>query len=203
VFLRLLLRAIAIWVFLAGVSVGQALLEPPYGLKWGDSPEKLIVWASRHSLDVNILLPGDQPALRVVKISSRTGTLPDATESAIEGRFISGRLYEITVHYDGKAATADTVESRFQALKQQLTMTYGALTANQQARSTEDRFTTRTVSFHRETVKGLFLLMAFTEVEDLARKSREARYSVIYRNDNLRTEVERTNKVAPAPPEGP
>lgn len=188
---------------MAGASLGQALLEPPYGLKWGDSPEKLIVWASRHSLDVNILLPGDQPALRVVKITTRTGNLPDTTESAIEGRFISGRLFEITAHYYDKAATADTVETRFQALKQQLTMTYGALTANQQARSTEDRFTTKTVSFHRETVKGLFLLLAFTEVEDLARKSREARYSVIYRNDNLRKEVENANKVAPAPPEGP
>jgi hypothetical protein len=203
VFLRVLLRSIAIWALMAGASLGQALLEPPYGLKWGDSPEKLIIWASRHSLDVNILLPGDQPALRVVKITSRTGTLPDATESAIEGRFVSGRLFEITVHYDDKAATADTMETRFQGLKQQLTMTYGALTANQQARSTEDRFTTRTVSFHRETVKGLFLLLAFTEVEDLARQSRAARYSVIYRNDNLRKEVEQANKSTPAPPEGP
>jgi hypothetical protein len=38
-------------------------------------------------------------------------------------------------------------------------------------------------------VKGLFLLLAFTEVEDLLRKSKEARFSLIYRNDNFRNEL--------------
>jgi hypothetical protein len=49
---------------------------------------------------------------------------------------------------------------------------------------------TRTQSFHREPVKGLFLLLAFTEVEDLLRKSKDARFSLIYRNDNFRKELE-------------
>jgi hypothetical protein len=35
----------------------------------------------------------------------------------------------------------------------------------------------------------LFLLLAFTEVEDLLRKSRDARFSLIYRNDNFRKEL--------------
>jgi hypothetical protein len=54
----------------------------------------------------------------------------------------------------------------------------------------EDQFVTRTQSFHREPVKGLFLLLAFTEVEDLLRKSKDARFSLIYRNDNFRKELE-------------
>jgi hypothetical protein len=48
---------------------------------------------------------------------------------------------------------------------------------------------TRTQSFHREPVRGLFLMLAITEVEDLLRQSREARFSLIYRNDNFRKEL--------------
>lgn len=178
---------------------GQAVLEPPYGLKWGDSPEKLIAWASRHSLDVTISLPGDQPGLRVVKIRARKGFLPGTKESELEGRFLTGRLFELSVHYEDSEASADLMEQRFQVLKRQVTTEQGTLTANQQKRSVEDQFATRTQSFHREPVQGLFLLLAFTEVEDLLRKSATARYSLIYRNDNLRLELEKLN-ASPAPP---
>jgi hypothetical protein len=47
-------------------------------------------------------------------------------------------------------------------------------------------------------VKGLFLMLAFTEVEDLLRKARTCRFSLIYRNDNLRTEIERLLASPPA-----
>jgi hypothetical protein len=47
------------------------------------------------------------------------------------------------------------------------------------------------VSFHREPVQGLFLLLAFTEVEDLLRESKEARFSLIYRNENFKNEVQK------------
>ena len=93
------------------------------------------------------------------------------------------------------------MEERFIKLRRQLSTDHGALTANQQQRSTEDQFTTRTQSFHREPVKGLFLMLAYTEVEDLLRKTKEARYSLIYRNDNLRMEIERL-LATPAPPAG-
>lgn len=192
-----------IWVtLLHGSALGQAVLEPPYGLKWGDSPEKLISWASRHSLDVTISLPGDQPALRVVKVQARKGFLPGTQESAIEARFLTGHLFELTVHYNDPETPVDLMEERFQKLKRQLSSDHGALTANQQRRSTEDQFSTRTQSFHREPVKGLFLMLAFTEVEDLLRKSKDARYSLIYRNDNLRQEIEKLQAVPAAPQDG-
>ena len=182
---------IAVLILLALIPAGaQAILNPPFGLRWGDSPEKLIVWASRHSLDVTISLPGDQPGMRVVKIEPRKGFLPETKASAVEGRFLDGKLFELTVHYADKDATADTVELRFEELKKQISLEHGTLLANQQQRSVEDQFVTRTQSFHKEPVKGLMLMLAFSEVEDLLRKSKEARFSLIYRNDNFRKQLE-------------
>jgi hypothetical protein len=165
------------------------LLEPPFGLHWGDSPEKLIAWASRHTLDVTITLPGDQPGLRVVRIEPRKGFLPETKAGAVEGRFLAGKLYELTVHYFDREASADLMESRFDELRKRVVAEHGALLTNRHQRVVEDQFVTRTQSFHREPVKGLFLLLAYTEVEDLLRKSRDARFSLIYRNDNYRKEL--------------
>ncbi|RPJ31710.1 MAG: hypothetical protein EHM17_15205 [Verrucomicrobiaceae bacterium] len=184
-----ILAAILICVA-AGQAAAQAVLNPPFGLRWGDSPEKLITWASRHSLDLTISLPGDQPGLRVLKIQPRKGFLPETKAGAVEGRFLGGRLYELTVHYFDPEASADLMEARFEELRKQVASEHGALRANQQQRAVEDQFVTRTQSFHREPVKGLFLLLAYTEVEDLLRKSKDARFSLIYRNDNFRKELE-------------
>jgi hypothetical protein len=175
---------------MTGHAFAQAILNPPFGLRWGDSPEKLIAWASRHSLDVTISLPGDQPGLRVLKIQPRKGFLPETKAGAVEGRFLGGRLYELTIHYFDADADAAIMQTRFAELRKQVAREHGALLANQQQRSVEDQFVTRTESFHREPVKGLFLLLAYTEVEDLLRKSKDARFSLIYRNDNFRKELE-------------
>jgi hypothetical protein len=179
----------ALLALAAGPARAQAVLEPPFGLRWGDSPEKLIDWAARHALDVTIRLPGDQPGLRVVRIEPRKGFLPETKAGAIEGHFIGGRLFELTVHYFDREASAELMQARFEELRKQVATEHGALRANQQQRSVEDQFVTRTQSFHREPVKGLFLLLAYTEVEDLLRKSRDARFSLIYRNDNFRNEL--------------
>jgi len=187
-FYRLKFSAI-IFLLAAGQAVAQAVLEPPFGLRWGDSPEKLITWASRHSLDVTISLPGDQPAMRIMRIEPKKGFLPDTQAGAVEGRFLTGKLFELTVHYFDREASANVMESRFEALRKQVALEHGALLTNQQQRAVEDQFVTRTQSFHREPVKGLFLLLAFTEVEDLLRKSKDARFSLIYRNDNFRNEL--------------
>jgi hypothetical protein len=176
-------------LMVTGQALAQAILEPPFGLRWGDSPEKLIVWASRHSLDVTISLPGDQPAMRILKIEPKKGFLPETQAGAVEGRFLGGKLYELTVHYTDATASADVMETRFEALRKQVAQEHGTLLPNQQRRTVEDQFVTRTQSFHREPVKGLFLLLAFTEVEDLLRKSKDARFSLIYRNDNFRNEL--------------
>lgn len=165
------------------------MLAPPFGLHWGDSPEKLIAWAGRHALDVTISLPGDQPGLRVLRIEPRKGFLPETKAGAVEGRFLAGKLYELTVHYFDREASANLMEARFEELRKQLAAENGPLLTNQQERLVEDQFVTRTQSFHREPVKGLFLLLAYTEVEDLLRKSRDARFSLVYRNDNYRKEL--------------
>jgi hypothetical protein len=178
----------------AGRAAAQGVLEPPFGLRWGDSPEKLIQWASRQSLDVTISLPGDQPAVRVMRIQPKKGFLPETQAGAVEGRFLAGKLHELTIHYFDPEASADLMETRFEALRKQVALEHGALLTNQQQRAVEDQFVTRTHSFHREPVKGLFLLLAFTEVEDLLRKSKVARFSLAYRNENFRNEILRELK---------
>lgn len=127
--------------------------------------------------------------MRVLKIEAKKGFLPDSQAGAVEGRFLGGRLFELTVHYFDPEASADLMESRFAALKKQVTTQHGPMFTNQEQKAVADQFVTRTQSFHREPVKGLFLLLAFTEVEDLLRKSKEARFSLIYRNDNFKTEL--------------
>lgn len=171
-------------------ACAQAILDPPFGLRWGDTPEKLIEWADKHQLNATITLQGKQPALRLLRISPEKGFLPDSRAAAVEGRFMGGRLYELTVDYSDATATADEMETRFEALRKQTAREYGALRPNQQQRSVVNQFVTRTQSFHREPVKGLFLLLAYTEVEDLLRHSKVARFSLIYRNDNYRRELE-------------
>ena len=198
---RLATALLTFWVGTATLHA-QAVLEPPFGLRWGDTPEKLITWASRHSLDVTISLPGDQPALRLVRISARKGNLPDAAAQAVEGRFHTGRLFEVTVHYRDAAATADQMEARFNKLKLELTGEYGTLSANRQDRTIKDHVATRSLSFHREPVKGLFLLLAYSEVEDQLRKTREATFSLLYRNDNLRQDLEKLLATPPPPAPG-
>jgi hypothetical protein len=188
---QFLKRAFCAWILflVAGHAVAQGLLEPPFGLRWGDSPEKLITWAYKHSLDVTISLPGDQPAIRAVRIQPKKGLLPETQAGAVEGRFLAGKLYELTVHYLDPEASADLMATRFEALRKQVASEHGALLTNQQQKAVADQYVTRTQSFHQEPVKGLFLLLAFTEVEDLLRKSKDARFSLIYRNENFRNEL--------------
>ena len=91
--LKLTLACLPLW--LPAAAHGQAVLNPPFGLRWGDPPGKLIDWISRHSLDTNIFLPGDQPAIRILKASPRKGFLPGTQASEVEARFIAGRLFEV------------------------------------------------------------------------------------------------------------
>ena len=182
--------ALLLWLALTAVLPAQAVLSPPFGLKWGDTPERLIEWADQHELDVRITLPGKKPDERFLHIDSPSGRLPGSDARAVEARFHSGRLYEVTIHYGSPDESADRVEGRFNAMRKQLGVQHGPLEANKRERVVEDQFATRTVSFHREPVKGLFLNVAFTEMEDLLRKTREAVFSLVYRNDNLLQQLE-------------
>ena len=175
-------------IFTANALVAQAVLEPPYGLHWGDSPEKLIAWASRQSLNVTITLPASQPKLRILRIQPEKGFLSETQASALEGRFIRGKLFELTVHYFDASATADEMGARFESLRKQTTSDHGPLLPNQQQRVVANQYVTRTLSFHREALKGLFVLLTLTEEEDLLRNSKDTRFSLIYHNDNCMKE---------------
>lgn len=178
------------WLFIVASDLcAQDLIQPPFGLRWGDSPEKLISWSSKHSLNLNIFLPGDQPALRILTISPEKGLLPDSPASSLEANFLNGGLYELTLHYTRGGTSSMTMEKRFEALRKQISTEHGALTVNERQRTLEDQFVTRTRSFHREPVKGMFLLVTWTEMEDLLRMTKEARFSLIYRNDNFKKEL--------------
>lgn len=169
----------------------QDLIQPPFGLHWGDPSGKLISWAEKHSLNLNIFIPGDQPTLRSLTIAPQTGFLPDSPASSLEGKFLNGGLYELTLHYADGSSPAETMERRFETLRKQISAEYGELTVNEQQRTIKDQFVTRTRSFHREPVRGMFLLITYTEMEDLLRKTKEARFSLIYRNDNFKKELEK------------
>ncbi|MGA0900851.1 MAG: hypothetical protein ACO3SO_10645 [Luteolibacter sp.] len=169
----------------------QAILKPPFGLRWGDSPEKLIKWGENHDLNITISLPGKQDGLSLLRIYPDEGKLPDSEACAVEARFLGGRLYELTVDYADPNASLDEMEARFETIKRQTTKEYGKLSVNQQKRTAADQFVTRTRSFHREPVKGLFLLLTYTELEDLLRKSKTSKFSLVYRNDNYRRELEK------------
>lgn len=173
----------------AGGAMAQAPLQPPYDMRWGDSPEKMIQWASRHSMDVRITMPGDQPDLRIIRIGPATGMVPEADGvRAVEGRFLNGRMFEFSAHYEDPEAPYEVMMARFEDLRRTLATEHGNLLANRALREMEDGFVIRTRSFHREPVKGLFLLLTLTTIEDRDRGSR-ARFSLVYRNENLLAEL--------------
>ncbi|HCI91276.1 MAG TPA: hypothetical protein DHV60_01825, partial [Verrucomicrobiales bacterium] len=68
---------------LAGVSA-QAILAPPFGLQWGDSMDKVLGWAEREKLDIVINIKGNEPELRVIRVTSSTGQLPRHKAVALE-----------------------------------------------------------------------------------------------------------------------
>lgn len=141
-------------------------------------------------MDITITLPGGKPALRNIRVTPTQGLLPDSTASSVEGKFLNGGLFELTVHHLDSSTSTAAMEERFRSLKAELSREHGPFVPNQQRKSLEDQFVTRTKSFHRESLKGVFLLIAWTEVEDLLRKTRQARFSLIYRNDNYKSELE-------------
>jgi hypothetical protein len=184
-----LLRFLLFVALLCGCVMAQSPLKPPFGLRWGDSPETFLSWAEKHSLDITISLPAAEPGLRILRAQRAQGLLPESTASALEGRFLKGRLFEVTEHYADASLPAELFEARFEETRKRLTHEYGALLANHRERSVEDQIITSVRAFHREPVKGLMLMLVCTELEDSLRKSRSSRFSILYRNENLRKEM--------------
>lgn len=139
-------------------------------------------------MDVRITMPGDQPDLRIIRISPAKGYIPETNVRAVEGHFLNGRMYELTAHYEDPEAPFEVMMSRFEDMRRTLATEHGAMLANRVLREVDEGFVIRTRSFHREPIKGLFLLLTLTTIEDPARGSR-ARFSLIYRNENLKAEL--------------
>lgn len=184
-----MLRLLASAFLCCGLAAAQSPLAPPFGLRWGDSPETFLSWAEKHSLDITITMPAAEPGLRILRASSAKASLPGSVASALEGRFLKGRLFEITEHHADAALPTELFEARFEETRKRLAHEYGTLLANQRERKVEDQMVTSTRAFHREPVKGLILMLVGTELEDLLRKSKSSRFSIVYRNENLRKEI--------------
>lgn len=184
-----MLRILATTILLCSCAAAQSPLSPPFGLRWGDSPETFLTWAEKHSLDITITLPASEPGLRILKASSAKGPLPESKASSLEGRFLKGRLFEVTEHHADASLPTELFEARFQETRKRLTHEYGTLLANRRERTVKDQIVTSVRAFHREPVKGLILMLVSTELEDLLRKSKSSRYSIIYRNENLRKDI--------------
>ncbi|MFK7910277.1 MAG: hypothetical protein AB8F34_06700 [Akkermansiaceae bacterium] len=168
-----------------GSASAQAILSPPFGLQWGDNMDKVLDWAEKEKLDMVIDIKGAQPDLRVIRVTSSVGPLPGHRAFALETRYHRGRLFEVTVHYGEKGAKPERLKIDFDKLKRKLTIKHGSFSPNNKQVKKGDGFVRESVSYHVEPVKGLMLMMMFTEMEDTLRKKRSARFSLLYRNQNI------------------
>ena len=172
-------------VLTASTLCGQPLLKLPFGREWGEVPTGLLQWAGKVNLDVFVELPADSPDLQVFRFQEKGGGIPNLEAYSVEGRFHKDRLYELTINYEFPGETPDEVRARFHKMKRGLEKGLGEFRLNGRAQNADDNFLTREESFHYETAPGVFLLMAYSSVDDLLRKKGEARFSVIYHNGTV------------------
>jgi hypothetical protein len=163
----------------------QAILAPPFGLHWGDTPDKILDWAQLKKLDVQIKIPGDHPEIREVRVSAINGPLPGQQAYALDAIYHWGKLFEVTVHYGAPGMDVREVKVDFEKVKKVMTVKHGEFTPNNKQEKKKDGFIRRSVSYHVEPVSGFLLLMALSEVEDTVRKKHSARFSLLYRNQNI------------------
>lgn len=166
----------------------QSPLPPPYGMQWGDKPDKILDWAEAKKLDVVIKIPGKRPEIREIRVSAERGPLPGSPANpayALEARYHWGNLFEVTIHYGAPGMKPAEVKAAFEKVKLEMAARHGAFVANNKQEKEGDGFVRNSVSYHVEPVAGLLLLLAYTEVEDTYRKKNSARFSLLYRNDNI------------------
>lgn len=163
----------------------QAILAPPFGLQWGDTPDKVLDWAQSKHLDVNIRIPGDRPEIRVIKVSAIRGPLPGHQAYALEARYHWGKLFEVSVHYGAPGMAPDQVKADFEKVKKAITAKHGNLIPNNKQKKQIGSLMRQSVSYHLEPVSGLLLLMALTDAEDQLSKQKSTRFSLLYRNENI------------------
>lgn len=165
--------------------MAQAILAPPFGLQWGDTPDKILDWAQAKKLDVHIKIPGEHPEIREIRVSSIQGPLPGHKAYAVEARYHWGKLFEVSVHYGAPGMKLSVVKADFENIRKALAAKHGVMTPNSKQEKREGGLLRRSLSYHVEPVSGLLLMMALTEVEELASKRKSARFSLLYRNQNI------------------
>ena len=184
--------------FLRGKGIGLVLvlllgarcaaaepLPPPLELEWGGSPTRLIALADRFGMDKVVRTPGKQPRMTIVEVGPEEGTLPGHHASAVEARYIGGRLYEVTVHYTYPGRAADFVKGQFVDLKKGLTARHGAFQFNGEKKSTGKGIVTNSQSYHINFAEGRTLMLALTETKDVKRGDSSATFSVVYHNASI------------------
>ena len=163
----------------------QAILAPPFGLHWGDTPDKILDWARDKHLDVHLKIPGDRPEIREIRVSSLKGSLPGHEAYALDTRYHLGKLYEVTLHYGAPEMKVSKVRADFEKVKRVMSTKHGKMLPDNKQEKKSGGLIRRAVSYHVEPVSGLLLLIVFTEVEDTVRKKTTARFSLLYRNENI------------------
>lgn len=170
------------FAFLVHTLNGQNLVKLPFGRKWGEEPTGLLQWAGKVNLDVLVELPADSPALQIFTFMQPGGGIPNHPAHSIEARYFEDKLYELTVNFEYPGETPQQVRKRFHRIKKDLEAKMGQFRLNGRSQSVDDSFLTREESFHFEPKAKVFLLMAYSSVEDRLREKGEGRYSVIYHN---------------------
>ena len=161
-------------------------LQPPFGLSWGDSPTGLVEWAVRTSLDQTVKAPAAQPRLKILIVAPAEGTLPGHEATALEARFMEGKLFEVALHYTYPGRESSFVQGQFAELKKILTRRHGPLQIGAKTREKpREGVLTRSTAYQLEPAAGRSLMLVLTEVSDAKRGDSSARFSVIYHNGEV------------------
>lgn len=173
--------------------VGAEPLQPPFGLSWGDSPNRLVDWAVRMKLDQTVKAPADEPRLKILLVSPAKGSLPGHDASTLEARFMDGKLFEVALHYSYPGKGAPFVRAQFVELKKILTRRHGGFKPGGQKRETPiEGVTTRSTAFQIDPAPARYLMLILTEAMDTKRGDASARFTVIYHNGGLLKEDSET-----------
>lgn len=160
-------------------------MDPPFGLRWGETPDKVLDWAEAKRLNVDIRIPGAQPEVRRIRVAADKGPLPGHRAYALEAHYHWGKLFEVTVHYGAPGAKAEAVKSNFEKVRKALAAQHGDLVPNRKESSVDQGVKKQVLSYHVEPVAGLLLMMVYSEMTELSSQRKSARFSLIYRNQNI------------------
>ncbi len=177
-------------VFLtASSAIAAPILAPPFGLQWGEGTSHVIHWAQEQKLEISVKFPSKDQRLREVIINSKSGNLPAHLASSLEVYYLKDKLYEVRVQYDGKGKSTAAVERDLNQVRKDLAAQYGNFVPDAERDRTVDQFRYLSNSYRIQPIDGLSLIVMMTKVEDLLRRKSAAKFTVIYRNQNIYNQV--------------